>query len=91
MHFAAVAPRVEPLTRKEAARYLSITETTLARWAWQHKGPRYSRSGPVRGRVLYAIEDLNSWLESRKCGPALGKPEAEREARQGGANHRAYS
>jgi hypothetical protein len=80
-----------PLRRREAARYLGVTESCLGRWAWQGKGPRYSRSGPVRGRVLYAIADLDAWLEASKYGPAVDKPDAEPRGSKGGATHTAYS
>jgi excisionase family DNA binding protein len=54
------------LTRKQAAEYLGLSPVTLARWAIERKGPRYSRSGEHRGRCWYRIEDLDQWLESRR-------------------------
>lgn len=59
----------ELLTRREAAAFLSISPGTLARWAVQGKGPRYSRSGETRGKVWYSLADLSAWLEAHKQGP----------------------
>jgi hypothetical protein len=54
------------LTRKQAAEYLGLSPVTLARWAIERKGPRYSRSGEHRGRCWYRIEDLDRWLRDRQ-------------------------
>lgn len=53
-------------TRAEAATRLGVTKQTLARWASSKVGPSYSRSGDVRGRVLYRESDLQAWLDSRR-------------------------
>lgn len=71
MHVAAVPTR-ELLTRNEAARYLSLSPMTLRRWAASARGPRYVRSGPIRGKTLYAVADLDAWLEGRKLDPEAG-------------------
>ena len=55
----------ENLRRRQAAAFLNVSESTMAHWAWLGTGPRYSRSGDVRGRVWYRLDDLRSWLESR--------------------------
>jgi hypothetical protein len=68
MHVTAPA-NTERLSRRDAARYLSVAPRTLARWAWQGRGPRYARLGDVRGRTLYSLEDLEAWLETRKQTP----------------------
>jgi len=57
------------LTRKQAANYLGLSPVTLARWAIEGRGPRYSRSGECRGRVWYAASDLEAWIEARKIAP----------------------
>jgi hypothetical protein len=59
-----------PMSRREAASYLGVTPQTLTIWAIHGKGPRYSRSGPTRGRCWYREEDLIRWLESRTVEPA---------------------
>jgi hypothetical protein len=41
--------------------------------------------------VLYAIADLDAWLEASKYGPAVDKPDAEPRVSKAGANHTAYS
>ncbi|NQW47070.1 MAG: helix-turn-helix domain-containing protein [Planctomycetes bacterium] len=60
------------LSRDQAARMLGLRPKTLARWATkgQGRGPRFSRTGPIRGRCLYSESDLRAWLESRKVGRA---------------------
>jgi len=53
-----------PLTRKEAAEFLRVSENTLCNWAaTPGKGPRFSRSSKRRGRVWYAVADLVAYLE----------------------------
>ncbi|WP_424955565.1 helix-turn-helix transcriptional regulator [Hyphomicrobium sp. 1Nfss2.1] len=51
------------LTTKEAARLVRLSPRTLERHRVQATGPRYRKAGPgIRARVLYAVEDLNSWI-----------------------------
>ena len=58
--------QVEPTyTRAEAARRLGDGAETLARWSVQGRGPRYSRTGDIRGRVIYREADLQRWLDAR--------------------------
>lgn len=65
MHAPATLPP-PPLTRKQAAQFLSVSEQTLANWAREPgRGPRFSRSSDHRGRVWYAVADLVAYLESR--------------------------
>jgi len=60
-----VAPR-PPLTRREAAEFLRVKTSTLAKWAQTPgKGPRYSRSADRRGCVWYSLEALEEFLERR--------------------------
>ena len=66
----ATAIDPEPMTRKQAAAFLGLSTYTLARWAMQGKGPRYSRTGDIRGRALYRSSDLIAWLESRSVDPS---------------------
>lgn len=56
-------------TRDEAARRLHVAPNTLRRWAHLGRGPRFVRTGDVRGRTLYAEDDLAAWLEQRKQTP----------------------
>ena len=61
----ATAPR-PPLTRREAAEFLRIKPSTLAKWAQTPgKGPRYSRSADHRGCVWYSLDELEVFLERR--------------------------
>lgn len=60
-----VAPIEPTYTRAEAARRLGFSVATLARWSVQKRGPRFSRTGDVRGRVIYRERDLQAWLDAR--------------------------
>lgn len=50
------------LTVEEAARYLKLTRSTLDNFRWLGGGPSYRKHG---GRVLYHIEELDRWSQSR--------------------------
>ena len=71
----AAQPRY--LDTAQAARYLGLSPSTLARMRVTGEGPRYSKAGR---RVIYDIRDLDDWVERRKrrftgespdgaCGP----------------------
>ena len=66
MHVVMNNPDSEVLTRAQAAARLGLSERTLKRYALEHRGPRYSRTGDVRGRVMYRVADLVEWLEQRR-------------------------
>ena len=55
------------LTRTEAGDYMRLSPKTLAKWAWAGQGPAYFRAG---GKVIYAKAEIDSWLDSQKCGGA---------------------
>ena len=57
------------LTRRQVADELGLAVETLAAWAKRGRGPRFSRSGPVRGRVWYSREDVAAWLADRRVVP----------------------
>jgi hypothetical protein len=63
----ATAPLpLRPMTRREAAEFLSCSEQTLANWARvPGRGPRFSRSADHGGKVWYRVADLVAYLESR--------------------------
>jgi predicted DNA-binding transcriptional regulator AlpA len=45
----------------EAAGYLSVSRSTLAKWRMNAKGPPYHRFGP---RIVYYYQDeIDAWLE----------------------------
>ena len=48
----------------EAASYLGLSPSTLAKMRLRGDGPAYSKSGPRV--VVYAIEDLHAYLASRR-------------------------
>jgi hypothetical protein len=47
---------------KRSAAYLSLSISTLAKLRLYGNGPTYSKLGR---RVIYRVEDLNKWVESR--------------------------
>lgn len=65
-------PAVVPmaLSSEEAARALGVSPKTLANWRCAGRGPAYVHIGDSpHSPVLYLIEDLRSWLRSRRrCG-----------------------
>lgn len=58
------APKVFPayLRPKEAAQYLGISHSLLAKQVRKNAGPARRRVGRA---VLYAVADLNAWMETR--------------------------
>lgn len=59
----------ELLTRREVAKFLRTTPRTLAQWAYEGKGPQFSR--PTGGRCLYRRSDVEKWLKEQE---QLGRP-----------------
>lgn len=55
------------LTPGEAAAYLRLEETTLNAMRWRSEGPPWRKHG---GKVVYHIDDLNSWSSQRHTNPA---------------------
>ncbi len=55
---AVLPPRF--LRTKEAAEFLSLSARTLEKHRTYGTGPAYKKLG---GRVVYAIDDLQSWAE----------------------------
>lgn len=53
------------LTRREAAEFLGVSPSTLARWAMEGTGPAYFKTGSVR----YRVRDLEAFIESRRVEP----------------------
>jgi len=62
------------LTDEQAGAYLHVHPRTLANWAYQGRGPSYSRLGRSR---FYQQSDLDLYVESRRFPHMV----AEREAR----------
>jgi excisionase family DNA binding protein len=63
---STVGPDAQPhafLTTKEAAAYLRLTRSCLAKWRCAGGGPQYILAGR---KVLYAKAVLDSWLASRQ-------------------------
>lgn len=54
------------LNKKELAEYLRISVFTIDSWVSQKREIPYIKVGT---RVLFDIEDVHAWLESRKVYP----------------------
>ena len=52
------------LRAREAAQYLGLSPSTLAKARIRGDGPRYAKAG--QRVVLYDLKDLESWVEARK-------------------------
>lgn len=63
---AALPPRF--LRTKEAAEFLSLSARTLEKHRTYGTGPNYRK---LRGRVVYAIDDLQAWTERGPSEPAI--------------------
>mgnify|MGYP003115941869 CR=1 FL=1 len=55
------------LSRAEAAAYLQVSASSLARWASNKRGPSYYRLGR---ETRYYVSDLESFRASRRVVPA---------------------
>lgn len=53
------------LTTVEAARVLRISPHTLENLRWRKAGPPFLRATGTRGRILYEMPSLLSWLRNR--------------------------
>ena len=49
----------------EAAKYLKVAESTLAKLRCYGGGPRFAKAG--RRLVIYDRADLDAWLTNRTC------------------------
>ncbi len=60
------APRAAPryLSNEEAAVFLHLSPRTLEKQRVMGGGPKFRKFGR---RVVYAVEDLESWANARSC------------------------
>jgi predicted DNA-binding transcriptional regulator AlpA len=57
-----------------AARYLSLSRSTLAKWRMKGEGPPYHRCGP---RIVYYFKDeIDAWLDVCDRGSRSAKSES---------------
>jgi hypothetical protein len=61
---------LDVLDAAEAAAYLRLSASTLAKMRCYGGGPQFARQSPRK--VLYRRVDLDSWLAARTCGGANG-------------------
>jgi hypothetical protein len=54
------------LNNAEAADFLGVSPKTLPTWRCRHRGPKYSKLG---SRILYDLDDLERFFESRLVTP----------------------
>jgi hypothetical protein len=52
------------LDTKESARHVGLSTATLERLRVKGGGPLFI--SPVPGRVLYDVQDLDAWMQSRR-------------------------
>lgn len=57
-------PARKYLTAADAAEYVGYAPNTLAQYRCRGIGPPYRK---VRGRVLYAVADLDDWVEEQSA------------------------
>ena len=62
-------PQRKYLTAADAAQYVGYTPNTLAQYRSRRIGPGYLK---VRGRVLYAVEELDRWVAA--CAQVIARP-----------------
>jgi hypothetical protein len=55
------------LTPAEAAEWLRMAETYLAKLRERERGPVYYQPGGKGTKVLYKVADLETWVESGKA------------------------
>lgn len=60
------------LKTPEAATYLGLSPSTLEKYRLTGEGPVYFKSGPKI--VLYAVEDLDAWLNARRRTSTSQRP-----------------
>jgi hypothetical protein len=51
------------LNQEQLARRLTLSPRTLERWRWLKQGPAYIKVG---GRVVYRVEDIESFEAARR-------------------------
>jgi predicted DNA-binding transcriptional regulator AlpA len=56
----------------EAAAYLGLAPSTLAKMRLRGDSPRYAKAGPRI--VVYDVRDLDAWLEARKRSSTSQEP-----------------
>ena len=57
---------IKHLTQIELSRRWRVSHRTLERWRWQGVGPRYLKVGC---RVVYRLEDIETYETARVCAP----------------------
>lgn len=53
------------LTSPATARRLGLAPGTLRKWRRELRGPAFVRLGGPRGRVLYAVAEVEAWLTAQ--------------------------
>lgn len=63
-----------PLSQRQAAAFLGVSDKTLVNWRFQSKGPAYIKMGRGKtARVVYLQEDLNQYLQDNRIEPVLSQ------------------
>lgn len=60
----------EIMTPEQAAKYLGLKPTTLGRWRWEGKGPKYAKMGESKfAHVRYRKSFLDDFLSKSEIHP----------------------
>ena len=51
------------LSAREVAQRYNVSESTLEKWRYKHKGPSYVK---ICGTIMYSLEDLYAYEEQNK-------------------------
>jgi hypothetical protein len=60
------------ISTREAAKYIGVGKSTLEKLRFDGDGPVYIKASP--GRIVYAVEDLEDYLNARRCQPTRPEP-----------------
>jgi excisionase family DNA binding protein len=66
------------LSLPEVAEYLGLAEGTVRIWAWQQRLPIVR----IGRRVMVPIDDLEAWVQARKCEVRDVPPKHRRRSRR---------
>ena len=62
-------------TRRQAAKYLHVSQATLHRWMIERIGPSVIRLAAAgRGRVLYRVKELQQYVDDNTIRPKSESP-----------------
>jgi excisionase family DNA binding protein len=69
MNYVPAGFQQNTASRAEAAKYLGVSVSTLARWGWKGDGPAYYVIG---AKARYRLSDLDKFIETKRQGQRVG-------------------